>query len=784
MTSQATTLWNVSTIRSIRLGLFLAIMAALALAPPAHAQMQIGTVPVQNGAYLIATNNATDTVYVVNSCGTDPSCSGTTPGTVTVINGQNDTVTATVTVGINPVWATVNSVTNKIYVANRHDNNISVISGATNTVTKTISVGRHPTVMDVNLVTNKIYVVNNGNGQGTTMSVIDGNTDTVTATVTVGNYPVSVAVNPVINMVYVANYCGNQFGCNATPAPGTVSVINGATNTVTHTVTVGYGPSIVEVNNVTNKIWVANSCGNDSSCDFTGDNTNVIGTVTQIDGASFATQTVNTGNGQVAMANNAVANLVFVTNNTDNTESVINGATLGVSTVSVGTAPDDVEVNPVTNTAFVCNSGSNNVTLINGATLATTTVNVGNTPVVAWVNPVVNREYVSNVGDGTISVLSGVPPNAIQFVNVTPCRLIDTRQNGGLPIQGGTSENFYVPQLGGCNIPSSATAYSLNVTVVPSSSLGYLTIWPTGQAQPLVSTLNSQDGRVKANAAIVPAGYDGGVSVFVTQTAHIILDIDGYFTTPSSQTYEFYPLTPCRVADTRQTNFPQGLGAPSFANMETRSLPVLSSPCLSGISNALAYSFNVTVDPSPTGQPLNYLTAWPTGQTMPVVSTLNNPTATVVANGALVPAGTDGKIDVFTYNSTDVIIDINGYFAAPGANGYSFYPTTPCRIYDSRSNNGQPFQGERTVDVVDSPCAPPTNAKGYVLNATVVPEPTLGYLILWPDTEDMPVVSTLNAYDGRNTSNLAIVPNVNGKTDSYASDLTHLILDISGYFAP
>ena len=46
-------------------------------------------------------------------------------------------------------------------------------------------------------------------------------------------------------------------------------------------------------------------------------------------------------------------------------------------------------------------------------------------------------------------------------------------------------------------------------------SLNYLTLWPTGETQPYVSTLNS-DGRVKANAAITPAGTNGGVSVFVS----------------------------------------------------------------------------------------------------------------------------------------------------------------------------------------------------------------------------------------------------------------------------
>ncbi len=176
---------------------------------------------------------------------------------------------------------------------------------------------------------------------------------------------------------------------------------------------------------------------------------------------------------------------------------------------------------------------------------------------------------------------------------------------------------------------------------------------------------------------------------------------------------------------------------------------------------------------------------WPAGQTQPVVSTLNNPTATVVANAAIVPAGENGEVAVYAYNTTDLVIDINGYFAAPRSGGSSFYPAAPCRAYDSRNNNGQPFTGERTVNIVGSPCAPPSNATAYVFNATVVPRGSLGYLSLWPDSEPQPVVSTLNAQDGFAASNMAIVPNVNGSTDAYAGNGdTQLILDISGYFAP
>ena len=106
-------------------------------------------------------------------------------------------------------------------------------------------------------------------------------------------------------------------------------------------------------------------------------------------------------------------------------------------------------------------------------------------------------------------------------------------------------------------------------------------------------------------------------------------------------------------------------------------------------------------------------------------------------------------------------------------------------MVDTRhTGSGQPFSGELTVSVQNSPCGPPAASHAYVFNATVVPNGPLSYLTLWPDTENKPSVSTLNAIDGAITSNMAIVPNINGKIDAYASGSTQLILDISGYFAP
>jgi hypothetical protein len=387
-------------------------------------------------------------------------------------------------------------------------------------------------------------------------------------------------------------------------------------------------------------------------------------------------------------------------------------------------------------------------------------------------------DTASAVGSATYTIQS--PTGPLQFVPVTPCRIADTRNAtgafGGPELAASATRTFDVPQSS-CNIPAEATAYSLNVTVVPTASLGYLTIWPAGVPQPTVSTLNS-DGRVKANATITPAGTNGGVSVFASDATQFILDIDGYFIPQgiSASGLQFFPLTPCRVADTRDAT--GALGGPSLASATGRAFPVQSSGC-SVPSTAKAYSLNVTAVPH---ESLGFLTVWPTGENQPVVSTLNATTGAVTANAAIVPAGTGGDVSIYVSDASDVILDINGYFAPPATGGLSLYTVTPCRVLDTR--NSSAVDGTLAVPVHGSACAPSATAQAYVLNATVLPETSLGFLTLWPAGEAQPVVSTLNANDGAVTSNMAIVPTTNGIIDVFASDPTNLILDISSYFAP
>jgi len=376
----------------------------------------------------------------------------------------------------------------------------------------------------------------------------------------------------------------------------------------------------------------------------------------------------------------------------------------------------------------------------------------------------------------------------LQFIPVTPCRVADTRGSAGAfggPTMTAGTRSFVVPQSA-CGIPATAQAYSLNVTVVPPGRLTYLTLWPTGQSQPYVSTLNSWAGDVVANAAIVPAGTNGAVSVFVTDTTDVILDINGYFAASNaSNAFSFYPATPCRVVDTRGAT--GQFGGPSMSAGQQRDFPVPLSACAIP-ATARGYSLNATVVPP--GY-LGFLTMWPTGQARPNASTLNSWKGKIVANAALVPAGTNESVSVYVSNPTNTILDINGYFGQPGGAGaLNFFPVTPCRIADTRNANG-PFGGPemgastaRTFPIPASACGIPASAEAYSLNVTVVPDGPLPYLTTWPTGSPQPTVSTLNSFDGSVVANAAIVPaGAGGGINVFVTNQTHVVLDINGYFA-
>ena len=400
---------------------------------------------------------------------------------------------------------------------------------------------------------------------------------------------------------------------------------------------------------------------------------------------------------------------------------------------------------------------------------------------------------------------SGVGTTApgLRFLPVTPCRVVDTRdpdgELGGPAMIAGSTRSFPLPHSA-CSIPATAGAYALNVTVVPAGTLPYLTLWPTGQSKPLVSTLNSWEGDVVANAALVPAGADGSIDVYAAGTTNVIIDVNGYFDSSDGNVYAtnasgwalsdwFFALAPCRLADTRVPRG-DGFGTPTLAAGESRSY-YLSARCGMPTTGDASPALNVTAVPSPTVGYLGYLTIWPALDDRPNISTLNSWTGKVVANMAVVPAQ---HVSVFATDPTDLIMDVSGYLApaVPGTPGaMSFYPVAPCRVADTRNPAG-PFGGPimeggetRSFQVPASGCGVPATAGAYALNITVVPDEPLGYLTTWPTGSAQPFVSTLNSGDGSVVANAAIVSaGAGGAISVFVTDRTHVIVDINGYFAP
>ncbi|MEO8097740.1 MAG: hypothetical protein ABI811_08555 [Acidobacteriota bacterium] len=325
----------------------------------------------------VAVNSVTNRIYVANSGSND----------VMVIDGATNATTS-VSVGIGPVAAAVNPVTNKIYAINHLGAYSMVIDGANNATTPITALSL-PSSVAVNSVTNKIYVANSGSDN---VTVIDGATR-ATFTVSAGNNPNSIAVNTVTNKIYVANSESDN-----------VTVIDGVTNSST-TISAGAQPYWVAVNSATNKIYVANLYDS---------------TVTVIDGFNNSTTTVPVGLYPRWIAVNQVTNRIYVANYGSGNVTMIDGITGSTTNVFAGEQPTSVAVNAATNRIYVANYGSNNVTVIDGNTNATTLVSAGSSPIAVDVNPVTNRIYVANLLSDDITVINGATNASVRVDAALP----------------------------------------------------------------------------------------------------------------------------------------------------------------------------------------------------------------------------------------------------------------------------------------------------------------------------------------------------------------------------
>jgi YVTN family beta-propeller protein len=378
--------------------------------------------------------------------------------------------------GGKPSGLAVNTVTNKIYVANDRLKYVAEIDGATN-ISTSFFVGYLTGDIKVNPVVNKIYVapaITAGYGpitiidgvrksmtkvskefytahiaidesagktyvtdqHGSFVTIIDAYTDSISGVLNVGNAPSSMAVNPVTHKIYVAAGTDN------------ITVVDDVAYP-TYDRPTGTLPMAVAVNLLTEQIFVANtgsntltvfdgisqstiSTGSAPTAIATNPVTNKVyvlnsgdGTVTAVNGSSLTSATIPVGSGSGNLAVNLITDRIYVTNAASNTATVIQGKTNATTAVPVGANPGAVAVNLTTNKTYVANFVGNSVTEIDGATNNTQTIPLGKGPIALAVNESTDRIYVANNRDNSVTVIDGVSHNTVTIpVGLGPSAIV------------------------------------------------------------------------------------------------------------------------------------------------------------------------------------------------------------------------------------------------------------------------------------------------------------------------------------------------------------------------
>ena len=544
--------------------------AVLCVVVPSWAESVIGTVPTGPSPRAVAVDTVTNKIYVANYQN----------NTVTVIDGATDD-SATVAVGQNPCAVAVNPVTDKIYVANEIGNTLTVIDGATND-TASVNTGSFPAAVAVNPVTNRIYVANN---IAATVTVYDGATNALAGVIPTGYQPCAIAVNTVTNKIYVANY----YSAN-------VTVIDGATNDSAKVAVIGY-PSAIAVNSITNKIYVSGNGGSGNA-------------ITVIDGATNTPTSVTTGSVPMGVAVDAATDMIYVANHGSNDVTVINGANDSTTTVAVASGPIAIAVDAATDKIYVASNSvtSGNITVIDEAAKTTTALSAGNNPLAVAINGSTHLVYVVNNVSSNVTVI-GTPvlPGAVTLVapsdnaaNVTaaPTLKWNSAANAtGYAVQVSTSASFAATVVNAAAAADTLTVFlnagakyywrvaGTDVNVAgPWAADSFTTTAAAPPAPSLVSPLNGAIN-VPLNTSLVWNRSGGAV------TYHVEYANDAGFmfitdTTEASSAWAIASLTPGAVYYWR-VNATNTFGASpwSAADSFTAVPPVPGAPALTTPAN-------------------------------------------------------------------------------------------------------------------------------------------------------------------------------------------------------
>lgn len=366
-------------------------------------------------------------------------------------------------------------------------------------------------------------------------------------------------------------------------------------------------------------------------------------------------------------------------------------------------------------------------------------------------------------------------PSVGEFYPMSPKRLLDTRQSA--PLGPGGTVNVTVAG-GSSGVPSNAIAVVLNVTGVQPSQSTFLTVYPTGEARPGVSTLNPAAGDIVPNLSTVKVGTGGNVTLYnEVGTTNAVVDVMGYYLPDDNGAagLRFNAISPLRLLDTRESGGAFGPG-------ESRELTI-DATAEAAVLNVTGIAVN-----TPT-----YITVSPAGEGVPNVSNLNVGLQQTIPNLVVVKL-TAGKVNLYNnVGNTHMVVDVVGTFktTGPSANGGRFVPITPARAYDSRSPVivGQPIgaigaAGTRDLGLLGTLNAYPFEYGAWVGNVTVANTTAESYLTVHPAGFGRPASSNLNWKAGEIRPNLVMMG-----TDSYgfntffnAAGSTDVIVDIAGWY--
>jgi hypothetical protein len=164
------------------------------------------------------------------------------------------------------------------------------------------------------------------------------------------------------------------------------------------------------------------------------------------------------------------------------------------------------------------------------------------------------------VVEGSLARSGAAPPDSAAFVPLQPQRILDTRTGqGGSTIGDNSTIDVQVAGVGG--VPETgAVAVALNLTATDATQPGFVTAWPTGSGQPVVSNLNVEHaGQTIPNFTVVRLGTGGKVSFYALKRLDLLADVAGYWVATISATAGRYVAAgPARILDTRN-----GTGAPA-----------------------------------------------------------------------------------------------------------------------------------------------------------------------------------------------------------------------------